>query len=55
MPDWIFVLLVEALYSIDAVANQLVEVYNAVGQRIKSTVTVDGLNTVAVGNKGLYL
>lgn len=39
----------------DAVANQLVEVYNAVGQRIKSTVTVDGLNTVAVGNKGLIL
>ena len=39
----------------DAVANQLVEVYNAVGQRIKSTVTVDGLNTVAVGNKGVIL
>ena len=39
----------------DAVADQLVEVYNAVGQRIKSTVTVDGLNTVAVGNKGVVL
>lgn len=39
----------------DAVADQLVEVYNAVGQRIKSTVTVDGLNTVAVGNKGVIL
>ena len=39
----------------DAVADQLVEVYNAVGQRIKSTITVDGLNTVAVGNKGVVL
>jgi hypothetical protein len=39
----------------DAVADQLVEVYNAMGQRIKSTVTVDGLNTVAVGNKGVIL
>ena len=39
----------------DAVADQLIEVYNAVGQRIKSTVTVDGLNTVAVGNKGVIL
>ena len=39
----------------DAVADQLVEVYNAMGQRIKSTITVDGLNTVAVGNKGVVL
>ena len=39
----------------DAVANQVVEVYNAVGQRIKSATTIDGLNTIAVGNKGVVL
>ena len=39
----------------DAVADQLVEVDNAMGQRIKSIITVDGLNTVAVGNKGVIL
>lgn len=39
----------------DAVANQVVEVYNAVGQRIKSVITIDGLNTVTVANKGVVL
>lgn len=39
----------------DAVANQVVEVYNAVGQRIKSATTIDGLNTITIGNKGVVL
>lgn len=39
----------------DAVANQVVEVYSAVGQRIKSVITIDGLNTVTVANKGVVL
>jgi len=39
----------------DAVANQMVEVYNAVGQRIKSATTIDGLNTITIGNKGVVL
>ena len=38
-----------------AAANQLVEIYNAVGQRIVSKNTNEGLNTIAIAQKGVML
>ena len=38
-----------------ATADQLVEVYNAVGQKLMSVTTLDGLNTLNVNAKGMMI
>ncbi|HET7733364.1 MAG TPA: hypothetical protein VFK73_05935, partial [Paludibacter sp.] len=40
---------------LSASANQTVEIFNAVGQKLLSHKTVEGINTIPVSTKGLVL
>ena len=41
--------------SFNATANQTVEIFNSVGQRLVSRTTVEGLNTISVNAKGILV
>jgi len=45
----------KGIINFNAIANQTVEIFNAVGQKLISKTTVNGLNTIAVSAKGVVL